>query len=348
MAAAALALTGCGGHAVRPVEQTGAWRVDPPAREDVDAKRLDAAGAWGDRVLPSLTALLVARHGRLVFERYYHLGAANQPVPILSITKSVLSTLVGIALREGRLGTLDLTVGDLFGADVPRGADSRVRSITLRQLLTMTSGLGSRATDPLGDGGNAYRTTPNWVRTILGAPLARAPGTSFFYDNGDAHLVSALLQRATGTTAAAFARDELFRPLRIEPGPWSADPQGVTDGAAGLQLKPRDLAKLGELYLRHGRWGGRQIVPAAYVRDATSQRVSAADTGRGLGYGYLWWTFRGAGFPRLFLAIGSGGQLLIVAPALDAVVVLTSTSEQVAPDLTELELARRVFDAIRR
>jgi CubicO group peptidase (beta-lactamase class C family) len=344
---AGLALTGCGSRAAAPVEQTGVWRLVPPGREHVDPKRLAAAGAWADRGVPSLTALLVARHGRLVFERYYHLGAANQREPILSITKSVVSTLVGIALGEGRLKTLDLKVGHVLGGEVPKGADPRVRSITLRELLTMTSGFGSAATDPFGDGGNAYRTTPNWVRTILGSPLARPPGESFYYDNGDAHLVSALLQRVTGTTTATFAREKLFRPLRIDPGSWWADRQGVTDGSAGLQLKPRDLAKLGELYLRHGRWAGRQVVPSWFVREATSPHVSATDTQAGLGYGYFWWTYQGIGLPRLLLAIGSGGQLLIVAPTIDAVVVLTSSSESVQPDPSELELARRVLDAVR-
>lgn len=238
-------------------------------------------------------------------------------------------------------------MGDVLGDDVPEGADPRVRSITLRELVTMTSGFGSAATDRLGDGGNAYRTTPNWVRTILGSPLARAPGESFYYDNGDAHLVSAILQRVTAATTAAFARKKLFLPLRIDPGSWWADRQGVTDGAMGLQLKPRDLAKLGELYLRHGRWGGRQVVPSAYVREATSPHVSATDTRTGLGYGYFWWTYEEGGFPRLSLAIGSGGQLLIVAPTLDAVVVLTSSSASVGPDPAVLELARRVLDAVR-
>jgi CubicO group peptidase (beta-lactamase class C family) len=341
---AGLALTGCGSRAAAPVEQTGVWRLVPPGREHVDPKRLAAAGAWADQGLPSLTALLVARHGRLVFERYYHLGAANQREPILSITKSVVSTLVGIALGEGRLKTLDLKVGDVLGDDVPEGAD-RVRSITLRELLTMTSGFGSAATDPLGDGGNTYRTTPEWVRTILGSPLARPPGESFYYDNGAAHLVSALLQRVTGTTAAAFARKKLFRPLRIDPGSWSADRQGVTDGAAGLQLQPRELAKLGELYLRHGRWAaGRAVLVRAGGDDSARLRHRYT---RRLGYGYFWWTYEGTGSARLFLAIGSGRQLLMVAPTLDAVVVLTSSSGSVGPDPAELELARRALDAVR-
>lgn len=348
-AVAVLALTagiaaGCGSTAVPPVEQTGVWRSASPAREHVDAKALAAAGDWAERGVPALTALLVARHGLLVFERYYHLGAPNQRVPIYSVTKSVVSTLVGIALEQGRLKSLDLKLGDVLGSEIPAGADPRVRSITLRELLTMAAGFGLAATDPLGDGGNAYRTTPNWVRAILQLPLARNPGTAFRYDNGTAHLVSALLQRVTGETAASFARAQLFAPLRIAADGWWADRQGVTDGAQGLQLYPRDLAKLGELYLRAGRWGDRRLLSAGYVRAATTPHVSPA--GGGIGYGYFWWTYRGREFPPLALAIGSGGQLVIVAPTLDTVVVATSDAGTNQPGADELALVRRVLRAV--
>ncbi len=338
--------SGCGSRSASPVEKTGAWSHVTPAREGVDPKRLAAADRWARSRVPALTSLLVARHGRLVFERYYDLGAPNQRVPILSVTKSIVSTLVGIALGEGRLKTLDVKLRDVFGSDIPVGADPRVRSITLRELLTMTAGFGSTATDPFGDGGSAYRTTPNWVHTILGSPLATDPGAAFAYDNGDAHLVSAILQHVTGETTAAFARANLFRPLRINAGRWWSDRQGVTDGAMGLELYPRDLAKLGELYLRFGRWGDRQLVPASYVRAATSSQVSPEAAVTGLGYGYFWWTYRGPGIPRLFLALGSGGQFVIVVPSRAAVIVLTSNSTTSTPGATELTLVRHVLQAL--
>jgi len=348
-AAAVLLITalvsGCGSHSAPTVEKTGTWSHATPAREHVDAKRLAAADQWARRHVPALTSLLVARHGRLVLDRYYHLGASNQRVPILSVTKSVVSTLVGIALGEGKLKTLDVKLGDVLGSDIPADADPRVRSITLRELLTMTAGFGSTATDPFGDGGNAYRTTPDWVHTILGSPLASDPGTAFAYDNGDAHLVSAVLQHVIGETAAAFARANLFRPLRIDSWNWPADRQGVTDGAAGLELYPRDLAKLGELYLRAGRWGDRQVVPASYVSAATGDQVSPEAAVPGLGYGYLWWTYRGPGIPRISFALGSGGQFVIVMPSRDAVIVLTSDATTNTPGATELTLALRVLQA---
>lgn len=344
----AAAGAGCGSRAPGPVEQTGVWQQATPVSQHVDPKRLAAADRWAQTRVLSLSSLIVARHGRLVFERYYHLGASNQAVPIFSITKSIISTLVGIALGERKLKSLGLKVGEVLGADIPQRADPRVRSITLRELLTMTSGFGSAATDPFGDGGGDYRTTPNWVRSILGSKLAREPGTTFYYDNGDAQLVSAVLQRVTGETAANFASTRLFRPLGIDAGSWWADRQGVTDGAAGLLLHPRDLAKIGELYLRDGSWRGRQLVPASYIRAATTTHALPATTRAGLGYGYLWWTYHGAQFPPLFLAIGSGGQFVIVAPTLDTVVVLTSDSDASRPETAELDLARRVLSAVKR
>jgi CubicO group peptidase (beta-lactamase class C family) len=345
-AALVLAATGCGVQ-TDAVERTGTWSRVEPSLAGVDPARLGSADRFAETHVPALTSLLVARHGSLVLERYYHGGAATEPVPVFSVTKSVVSTLVGIALGQRRLRSLDMRVADVLPDQIPHDADPQVRSITLRQLLTMTAGFGSEATDPFA-GGNEFRTAPSWVRSILGSLLTREPGTGFSYDNGDAHLVSAILQRAVGVSAAEFARRHLFGPLRIAPPKWTSDRQGISDGAAGLWLLPRDMAKLGELYLRRGRWAGRQLVPASYVDAATTQQVAAGQNTGGLGYGYLWWTFGGTNdITKLTLALGSGGQMVIVAPSEDAVVVMTSDAETDRPPPEQLELARRVLNAIR-
>jgi CubicO group peptidase (beta-lactamase class C family) len=343
-----LAAAGCGSGGPAAVDRSGKWSLADPAAEGVDPGRLAAADEFARTSVPALTSLLVARHGRLVLERYYHLGSPNQPVPVFSVTKSVLSTLVGIALAEGRLRTLDVRLGDALADRIPRGADPEVRSITLRELLTMTSGFGSTEHHPFGGGGD-YRTAPDWVRSILGSMLISRPGTLFAYDNGGAHVISALLQRRVGVTAAEFARGHLFGPLRIAHPKWTSDRQGISDGATGLWLRPRDLAKLGELYLRRGRWAGWQLVPAEYIDAATTRQVSTGTGTGGLGYGYLWWIYGGGnGIPRLALALGSGGQMVLVSRTQDAVVEMTSDAETDSPPPEELELARRVLDAIPR
>jgi CubicO group peptidase (beta-lactamase class C family) len=250
-------------------------------------------------------ALIVMREGRPLLERYYHGAAADQPFQTHSVTKSVLSMLVGIALAENELPGIDATLGELL--DVPEGADPRVRGITLRQLLTMTAGWPDRQV-----------RGRNVVTALLRRPLERSPGTGWEYDSGSSHLVSALLASATGRPASAYAAEKLFEPLGIQPLEWPADPQGVTSGGAGLVLRARELALLGDLYRRDGRWRGRQLVPAEWVRESTRP---AERTGDVLfdSYGFHWWVDRATG---AYAARGFGGQLIAVVPRERAVIVV--------------------------
>jgi CubicO group peptidase (beta-lactamase class C family) len=325
--AIAFTLVACGGDD-RPaaVEETSRWAVAAPADEGFDAEQLKQLDGYVKAKLPELTSLLVARHGRLVFEHYYNGYTARDRFAAWSVTKSVVSALVGIAIREGKLKSVDERLVDLVG-DVPKGADPQLRTVRVRDLLTMTAGF-SLEDDPRPDvGGIAYTVEPNWVRHLLERDVTSRPGTRFTYDNGVTHLVSAVLTRATGLPAAYYARDRLFRPLGIDEGGfWNADPQGNTQGAYGLQLHARDLAKLGELYLREGRWDDEQLVPAAYVRRSTSRHVRL---GQGEGYGYFWWTPDAPGAaPRSYAALGYGGQSVVVTPALDLVLVTTAQGDE--------------------
>jgi CubicO group peptidase (beta-lactamase class C family) len=327
LAAIAVALVACGGGD-RPaaVEETSRWALASPADEGLDPERLAELDRYVKAELPELTSLLVARHGRLVFERYYNGWGASDRFAVWSVTKSIVSALVGIAIREGKLKSVDQRLVDLVG-DVPKGADPELRKITLRDLLTMRAGF-TLEDDPRPDvGGVKYTGEPNWVRSLLGRDVTTAPGTRFTYDNGVTHLVSAVLTKVTGMPAAFYARDRLFRPLGIEEGGfWEPDPQGNTHGAYGLQLHARDLAKLGELYLHQGRWGDERIVPAAYVRRSTRRSVRLD---QGEGYGYFWWTPDAPGAaPRSFAALGYGGQAIVVTPTLDLVVVTTAQGDE--------------------
>jgi CubicO group peptidase (beta-lactamase class C family) len=159
------------------------------------------------------------------------------------------------------------------------------------------------------------------VGMLLNRPLASAPGKQFSYDSGSSHLLSAVLTETTGISTGAYAREHLFRPLNIEAGEWGKDFEGVTLGSTGLSLRARDLAKLGHLYLRGGKWDGEQLVPAAYVRESTKRHIGVGRADRG--YGYQWWT-HSAGRASGFAALGYGGRAVTVFPKLDLVVVLTS------------------------
>ena len=246
------------------------------------------------------------RDGRPLLERYYSPATAAQPFPTFSITKSVVSALVGVAIADGKIESVQQPLGELL--DVPAGVDPRVRRITLEQLLTMTAGWDDQ---PVGG--------PDVVGNLLRRPLAREPGASWVYDNGSAHLVSAVLTRATGSSAADFAAQRLFGPLNIQPHEWPADPQGNSSGSAGLVLRARELALVGELYRRGGSWGGRQLVPASWVRRSTAPHVDTDQPQ--IRYGYYWWI---GDSTNTYAAFGYGGQVIAVAPRERAVVVWTS------------------------
>jgi CubicO group peptidase (beta-lactamase class C family) len=255
-------------------------------------------------------SLLVARDGRLVFERYYGAGVVNQIFDVYSVTKSVTSALVGIALAERKLESVDQRLVDVF-PNYAKDGDPRLRRLTLAHLLTMRAGFSA---DPIEAAGN-------WTRELMSRPFEHQPGKVFVYDSGSSHLLSAVLTKVTGAQASMLARDRIFRPLGIRGGwRWPDDGQGVSVGGDGLAMRARDLAKLGQLYLQEGRWNGKQVVPAAWVRRSTRKQAVLAP---GQGYGYQWWVQDG---PRgtAYAALGFGGQAIVVLPALDLVVVLTT------------------------
>jgi CubicO group peptidase (beta-lactamase class C family) len=351
-------------QAAAPIQRdywpTAGWRTAPPAQVGMDPKVLavlDTNAAYH----PQLRSLLVIRHGYLVYERYWH-GDAGTGQAAFSVTKSFTGALVGIALGGHHLKSLNQTVGELLAAHLPPNADPRLAKVTVRQLLTMTSGLACDDLSPDCDGDLLFRLydSRDWVREILGRKLVTKAGTTFAYSNAGSHLLSAIVADTTGGSTLAFARAKLFGPLGIHtehafqpvgvafPTPpqeraserakvaWVTDPQGYHSGFAGLQLPARDLAKLGYLYLNGGRWDGVQVVPAGYVR-ASTQRQSHPQSGAAPfdGYGYQWWVTSEHGHPS-FLAHGLGGQFIQVIPDLDLVVVITSDFENGRDDAQQL------------
>jgi CubicO group peptidase (beta-lactamase class C family) len=313
--AVVLIASGCGAgaeQAKEPVPHSPAWQRATPQQEGIDLQALDRADLTG------VTSLLVARHGRLVVERYYGIQAADR-VPVFSITKSVVSTLVGIALAEQRLRGVDQHL-----ADIVPGADGR---ITLRHLLSMSAGYGRQ-----------LNYGPTDAPTLAGRPLVSPPGTTFRYDSGSSNLLAAVLARVTGMTAAEYARRRLFEPLGIRDVRWPG-----SHGGSGIVLRPRELLAFGQLYLDGGTWKGERIVPASWVRASTRPQIDVAP-GQGLTskYGYDWWVETHG--RRFFAAHGYLGQVLAVFPRLDEVVLVTSSGEALG---TSDHLVRRVVEATR-
>jgi CubicO group peptidase (beta-lactamase class C family) len=332
---------------------TTGWRTAPPKAEGMDPAVLAAIPGNISSLYPQVRSVLVVRHGYLVYERYWQGRTASDGNDVQSVTKSVVSALVGIALGEGKLKGLDQPVGELLARHLPADADPRVARVTLEQLLTMTSGLAGDDPSLGGDPQISQRqgASRDWVRHILGRRLATTPGSGFAYSSATSQLLSAVVADATGVSTLALARARLFGPLGIAsarapepvfvahpsravveayqraPVAWPTDPQGYQLGFSGLKLPSRELAKFGYLYLNGGRWDGRQVVPAGYVAASTRPHSTPPPGGPGESYGYQWWVTSQARHPS-FLAHGKDGQLVQVVPDLDLVVVITSDANQ--------------------
>jgi CubicO group peptidase (beta-lactamase class C family) len=299
--------------------------------------------AHGSANLQNIRAVLVSQGGELLAERYYRSDAAEH-VEIQSVTKSVVSTLVGIALTKGDLKSLDQTLGELLPQHRSAMATSSAR-LTVRQLLTMTAGW-TPDYDP-------EPAKPKLVRRIVTHGPDGHPGT-FVYAYIGPHLLSAVLVQATGMSTLAYARRELFDPLGIKSRPayegpaadvdkpevvntnsfrWLRDPDGVYAGPFGLALTARDMVKIGELWLNGGVWHGRRILDGAYISQASTNQVPELE-GKIRGYGYLWWVTPLATH-RAYSAVGMYGQLITVVPDLQAVIVISSRASDTPPSIED-------------
>lgn len=238
---------------------------------------------------------------------------------VRSVTKSVVSTLVGIAIGDGYLRGVGQELRDLLPSYVDDMPD-RLRSATLRDVLTMTAGTApDRAT-----GATPPTRDEDWAGYAAALAPRPDPGVRFTYSTVGSHLLSAVLAEALDRPVLDYAREKLFAPLGIDTGPgfaWRTDPQGRPFGGSGLEISADDMLKIGRLYLDGGRWNRRQVVPAAWVDEATRTQVATRDSLPA--YGYQWW-ITGAARHQAFVAAGYGGQLIEVVPDLRLIVVVAS------------------------
>jgi CubicO group peptidase (beta-lactamase class C family) len=310
----ALVPAACGGGGRVPARSAAhdQWLLAAPAAEGLDRAALARIDRRIAGTFSGVDSFLVARHGRLVYERYYRGVERDDLLSIESITKPVVSALIGIALGEGKLRRIDERLEEIFPEAFGPRIDPRARRLTLRHLLTMTGGFCCHVVIAPADP----------VHELIARPIYAEPGTVFRYDNALSDLLSALLTRAVEMPAARYAETRLFGPLGMAEPIWGSDDAGNSSGDGGLRLRPRDLLAFGQLYLGGGRWRGRQLVPAAWVRASTRAQVRITPR---LGFGFDWWIPRGP--PPSFAGYGSGGQEVVVFPSLDLVLVVTSTAE---------------------
>lgn len=301
---------------------TAGWETAAPETTGLRAGAVAEALQAGES-LPGLRALLVAHQGVLVAERYYAGAHAEQLQPINSATKSVCSLLVGLALRDGHLTSLDDTVADLLPEALAAVPDSPAGAVTLRQILAGRSGF---AFDPMHFGPLA--AAPSLAREALARPGRPVTPPAWSYNDAMVSLIAPILARAQGADLSALAARQLFDALGIARFSWRRDGEGHALAAAGLALRPRDLLKLAAVVLARGRWQGTQVLPEAWVTASLTPQGPAgwrAGPVTDVGYGLLWFTGRLHG-QAVAWAWGYGGQFALLAPELQLVVATAATS----------------------
>ena len=285
-----------------------------PPRPAFEEARTEAAS------MPRLHSLLVSWRGDLVLEYYGKGIRPSRLANVKSVSKSIVSALVGIAIERRLIPGVDTPISTYF-PQLLKDPDPRKQGITIEDLLTMRSGLESTSFDNYG----SWVRSRNWVQHVLSRPVIMEPGTAVEYSTGSTHLLSAILTRVSGESTHAFAQQVLAAPLGFTLARWPRDPQGIYFGGNDMLLTPRQMIAFGELYLRDGRVKGRQIVPARWVETSCEGR-GRSRFNPDQQYGYGWWMRPFGGHESCF-AWGYGGQYIFVFEDLDLVVVTTSSTQ---------------------
>jgi len=296
------------------------WRASALVQHGMEMNGLARAERFILDERPEVRSLLIIRNGRLVYEKYFRGASADDAFNIKSVSKSVISALVGIALREGYLRDLDQTLPSFLPEYFSSNIDQRKRHATLRHLLTMTAGFEWVENGPIT---RRWARSSDYVKFMIDSKLDYEPGTVYTYNTALSHTLSVIMTRTSRMSLLEFAKRHLCDPIGITIRQWDKDPQGYYFGGAEMYMTARDMARFGFLYLNQGQWEGKPIVPAEWVREST-QRQSAGEP-LIAGYGYLWWQAQHDGYAA-FYAHGYGGQLIYIVPVLDLLMVITSTT----------------------
>ncbi len=294
---------------------TSGWRTASPESQGIDSAMLAEAIESARKSGVNIHSLLVVRNNFIVAEAYFYPYDGKAPHDLASVTKSITGTLVGMAIEQKKIKGVDQKALQFFSKMKIANKDPRKEKITVGNLLTMSSGLNciAKGEPTLWE----MLNQPDNAKYMLDLAMVSEPGSNFSYCSGGMHLLSAIISNATGMNEEAFAKRFLFEPIGIKQLIWPVDPQNVNHGFGNLHLLPRDMAKLGVLYLNGGRWDGRQIIPADWVNAATTSKIK---TGGARDYGYGWW-IPAAGGLIPYEASGRGGQQISVMPSKNTVIV---------------------------
>ncbi|UCG26713.1 MAG: serine hydrolase [Bacteroidales bacterium] len=285
--------------------------------------------------------VLIIRKRYIVAEQYYSEDYGRDSLHrVYSCTKSIISATMGIAMEEGYISGVETPVLGFFpeySIEYPEGKED----ITLKHMLTMSAGFDWHETDfHYSDEQNTYNswvTSSDRIKFLLDRPLSDIPGSRFNYNTGISHVLSAVIQKQTGIRTDSFAVNRLFNPLGISDYYWHIDPNGIANGGSGIWLKPRDLAKIGLLYLNMGRWEQNQVIPDDWVAESLDKHILRGDI-PDFYYGYQWWIHPYG----LCAAVGYAGQVLMLIPELELIIVFNNNFNE--SDSSQLETPWRLLD----
>ncbi|MFF0826224.1 serine hydrolase domain-containing protein [Brevibacillus sp. NPDC003359] len=310
---------------------TTEWQAVNPAILNIDAEKLAELDPIIKSAYSNINGIVVVRNGYIAHETYYHGYGPEDRHHVASVTKSILSALIGIAIDARLIKNVDQKVLDFFPDYAPDSTDTQKREITIRHLLTMTAPYPFEDwQEPL----DKMCMQSDWVKYTLDMLGQKGKIGTFKYSTAGAHLLSAILTRSTGKSAREFANERLFTPIGMEEIPdyemkafafenvfgkdvrgWVKDPNNNSTGGWGLTLTPRDMARIGLLYLNRGSWDNHQIIPETWIDESTAMNANQ--------YGYLWWLREEDGVFS-YAALGDGGNVICCIPEKNLVVAIAS------------------------
>ncbi len=276
-------------------------------------------------------SIMFLRHGKVIAEGWWSPYRSDLRHTLYSTSKSFTASAVGYAVNEKLLSVNDKVVS-FFPDELPDTVSPFLAEMRVRDLLTMSAGLDPEPTDKI------VTSDSNWVRSFLSFPVIHEPGTKFLYNSMATYMLSAIVQKVTGQKVIDYLKPRLFDPLAITGMDWEVDPRGINTGGWGLRLKTEDLAKFGQLFLQKGIWNGKQVLPAAWVAEASTKKIdqnpdatqAARDSSDWLqGYCYQMWRCR----HNAFRADGAYGQFIIMMPDEDAVIAITAETYDMQAEL---------------
>jgi CubicO group peptidase (beta-lactamase class C family) len=265
----------------------------------------------------SVNSLLIEINGEIILERYFGGMNASRATNTKSASKSILSLLIGIAIDKGYISSVNQTLDEFFPEYFESNPDPVKASITIRDMLTMRTGIETTSFHNYG----RWVVSPDWATFALNQPMESEPGSDMIYSTGTSHLLSVILTKSAGMSTLAFANRYMFRPMDITVGGWDRDPQGYYMGGNNMALRPADMLKIGRMVLNGGIYNGNQIVSENCLND--SFQIYTRSNFNPYDYGYMWWSRETGGYD-LFFAWGHGGQYIMMIPKLDAVITITS------------------------